>query len=442
MKTEEGLIRAVGVRGLTAAIINFTIGAGIFVLPAVVAGKIGSAAPIAYVICAVAMALVVMCFAEAGSRVSLSGGTYAYAEVAFGPYVGFMVAMLLWFGSAVLASAAVVNVFVDAIAQFNPSLGNGAVRAIIIIAVYGGLAIVNIRGVKTGSGVVQTVTAAKLLPLLILVGVGFFAIKGVNMTWTGMPSGSDLARTSIVLIFAFTGVESALTPSGEVINPARTVPRAIFTALAITTALYIAIQVVAQGVLGPELATNTKAPLAAVAERLLGSGGKILILIGAAISTFGYVAGDMLASPRAVYALGRDKLLPDITSRVNERFATPHVAIIIHAVFCAALALSGTFVTLAVLAVLACLIVYLVCCLATLQLRRKNIRQEGAIPFHVPGGPVVPILASAVVIWLMSSSTRQEFFAVGVMLVVSTLLFFGMRMTRASAPTIPQVVEE
>jgi Amino acid transporters len=435
MKTEEGLIRAVGVRGLTAAIINFTVGAGIFVLPAVVAGKIGNAAPVAYLVCAVAMMLIVMCFAEAGSRVSLSGGTYAYAEVAFGPYIGFLVAIFLWFGSAVLASAAVVNVFVDALAQFNPALGTTVPRAVIIIAAYAGLAIVNIRGVKIGSGVVQTVTAAKLIPLILLVGFGFFVIKGANLTWPGMPSGADLARTSIVLIFAFTGVESALTPSGEVINPARTVPRAIFTALAITTVLYIAIQIVAQGVLGPELATNTKAPLAAAAYRVLGDGGRILILAGAAVSTFGYVAGDMLASPRTVYAMGRDGLLPPLTSSVHERFATPHVAILIHAIFCAAIALSGTFVTLAVLAVLTCLCVYLVCCFATLELRRKNVHQEGAIPFRVPGGPVIPVLAAAVVIWLISSSTRQEFLAVGLLFVVTTALFFAMRMRRIPVPT-------
>lgn len=434
MKTDEGLIRAVGVRGLTAAIINFTIGAGIFVLPAVVAGKIGNAAPVAYVICAVAMALIVMCFAEAGSRVSLSGGTYAYAELAFGPYVGFMVAMCLWAGSNVLASAAVVNVFVDALSQFAPALGNSVVRAVIILAVYAGLAILNIRGVKIGSRVVQTVTAAKLLPLLILVGLGFFAVKGINLTWTGMPPVRDLARTSTVLIFAFLGVESALTPSGEVTNPARTVPRSIFAALAITTVLYIGIQVVSQGVLGAELAASTKAPLAEVARRAFGNAGRLLILVGAAISTFGYVAGDMLASPRGLYALGRDGLLPAATGKVHDRFATPHVSIIIHAMFCAAFALTGTFVTLAILSVLAALIVYLVCCLATIQLRRKNVRTEGGIPFHVPGGPVIPILASGMVVWLMSSSTRQEFFAISILLVALTLLFFAMRMTRARAP--------
>ncbi len=436
MKTSEGLIREVGVRGLTAAIINFTIGAGIFVLPAVVAGKIGNAAPVAYIICAVAMALIVTCFASAGSRVSLSGGTYAYAEVAFGPYVGFMVAMTLWFGSAVLASAAVVNVFVDALAQFSPGLAGKAVKDVMIIAIYAGLAVLNIRGVKTGSRVVQTVTVAKVLPLLVLVLFGLLAVNRANLTWPGMPSFADLARTSTVLIFAFMGVESALTPSGEVKDPARTVPRSIFLALLVTTVLYIAIQTVSQGILGAELATNTKAPLAEAAGRALGSAGKSLILFGAAISTLGYVAGDMLASPRGLFALGRDGLLPSITARVSDKFATPYVAIIVHAVCCAAFALSGTFASLVVLAVLATLIVYVTCCLAAIQLKRKGIQDADAVPFNAPGGPVIPILATAMVLALMSSSTRQEFNAVGAMLVVLTLLYFVMRMRRtpASAP--------
>ena len=120
MTADEGLIRAVGVRGLTAGMINYMIGAGIFVLPAVVAARVGGAAPVIYVICAIAMAMIVLCFADAGSRVSLSGGTYAYAEVAFGPFIGFIVAMSLWFGSTVLASAAVANVFVDTLSEISP----------------------------------------------------------------------------------------------------------------------------------------------------------------------------------------------------------------------------------------------------------------------------------------------------------------------------------
>jgi APA family basic amino acid/polyamine antiporter len=426
---EEGLIRAVGVRGLTAAIINYTIGAGIFVLPAIVAAKVGGAAPIVYVICAIAMGLIVLCFADAGSRVSLSGGVYAYAEVAFGPYVGFMVAISLWF-STIFASASVASVLVDTLAQLAPSVSGWVARVVIMIGLYGILALINIRGVKIGSDVVQGVTAAKLAPLLVLVAVGIFAVNPSNLAWPGMPSATDTARTAVILIFAFMGIESALIPSGEVSNPARTVPRSIFAALAVVTLLYIAIQVVTQGILGAELATNTKAPLAAAAKRVLGRGGEILVVAGAAISTLGYIAGDMLAAPRMIYALGRDALLPHVIGSVHERYRTPHVAIVIHAILCAVLAITGTFAKLAVIVVLLTLLVYLACCLATIQLQRRGIHAEGTIPFRVPGGPIVPILASGIIVWLMTSSTREEFIALAIMLAVASLLFLLARSRR------------
>jgi amino acid transporter len=432
MKTEEGLIRAVGVRGLTAAMVNYTIGAGIFVLPALVAARVGAAAPLIYIICAVAMGLIVLCFADAGSRVSLTGGTYAYAETAFGPYIGFIVATSLWFGSNVLASAAVANVFMDALGQMAPALATGPMRAAILIVMYAVFAGINIRGVKMGSGTVQLVTLAKLAPLLALVAFGLLAVNSANLAWPGLPPANEIARTTVILIFAFLGVESALALSGEVREPARTVPRAIFSTLVLVTLLYMAIQFVSQGVLGADLATSTKAPLAETAKRVMGSGGAMLVLIGTAISTFGYVAGDMLAAPRCLYALGRDRQLPPVIGTVGEKYHTPHVAIVIHAVLCATLAVTGSFMGLMILATLATLIVYLICCLATIQLRRLNISADGAIPFKVPGGPVIPIIASLVVIWLMTSSTRQEFIALGVMLAIETLLYFVMRTQRVA----------
>ena len=436
MSKDEGLIRAVGVRGLTAGMINYMIGAGIFVLPAVVAGRVGAAAPLIYVICGIVMALIVMCFADAGSRVSMSGGTYAYAEVAFGPYIGFVVATSLWFGSMVLASAAVSNVFVDTLARLIPAFGAPAWRAATLVAVYAAFAAVNIRGVKIGSGVVQTVTAAKLTPLLILIGVGLLFIQPANLAWPGLPSSGEIARTSVILLFAFMGIESALTPSGEVRDPARTVPRAIFITLLVVTLIYLAIQIVAQGILGSELAANATSPLAATARRILGSTGEILVLIATAVSTLGYVAGDMLAAPRSVYALGRDRLLPAVFGSVHSRHRTPHVAILLHAALCLAFAVSGSFTALIVLATLAALIVYFICCLATIRLQRMDVRADGAIPFRVPGGPVIPVIAAIIVVWLMTSSTRQEFIAMAAMLLVETLLYLLMRSRRQTVPAV------
>jgi amino acid transporter len=412
--------------------VNYTIGAGIFVLPALVAAKVGAAAPVIYLICFVAMGLIVLCFADAGSRVSLSGGVYAYAGVAFGTYIGFMVAVGMWL-SMILSSAAVASIFIDTLAELVPALGTPFARNTIIVLLYALLALINVRGVKLGSRSVQTVTAGKLIPILILLAFGLFAVNSANLSWPGMPSAADTSRASVMLIFAFMGVESALTPSGEVKDTARTVPRAIFIALGLVTLLYVGIQIVAQGILGAELATNTKSPLAQAAKAVLGRGGQVLVLAGAAISTLGYVTGDMLAGPRMPYSLGRDALLPGILGKVHQQYRTPHVAIVTHAVLCALLALTGTFASLSVIVVLLTLLVYLACCLGTIQLQRRNVRVDGAVPFKLPGGPVVPVLASAIIIWLMTSSTRTEFLWLAVMLVVSTLVYFLMRLQRPVA---------
>ena len=427
---DEKLVRAVGVGGLTSGIINYTIGAGIFVLPAVVAARIGGAAIVAYVVCAVAMTLIVLCFAQAGSRVSLSGGAYAYAGTVFGPYVGFVVAMMLWFGANVLASASVANIFVSTLGRFIPAAGEPMIRGAILVALYATLAIINMRGVKLGVRVVEGFAVAKLTPLIILVVVGVFAVQAANFTWPGMPSYGEISRTSAMLIFAFLGVESALTPSGEVRDPARTVPRAVFLALGVVTLLYLAIQTVAQGILGAELATNTAAPLAAAARVAIGRGGEILVIAGTAISTFGYVAGDMLAAPRGIYALARDGLLPSPIATVHPVRRTPTVAIAVHAIACCALAITGSFESLLVLATLATLLVYLACCVAAFELRRRNIQTGEGVPFRIPGGPAVPVLASAIVVWLISSATRAEFMALGWMMLVSTVLFFAMKASR------------
>ena len=431
---DEKLVRAVGVGGLTSGIINYTIGAGIFVLPAVVAARIGGAAIVAYVVCAVAMTLIVLCFAQAGSRVSLSGGAYAYAGTVFGPYVGFVVAMMLWFGANVLASASVANIFVGTLGRFIPAAGEPMIRGAILVALYATLAIINMRGVKLGVRVVEGFAVAKLTPLIILVVVGVFAVQAANFTWPGMPSYGEISRTSAMLIFAFLGVESALTPSGEVRDPARTVPKAVFLALGVVTLLYLAIQTVAQGILGAELATNTAAPLAAAARVAIGRGGEILVIAGTAISTFGYVAGDMLAAPRGIYALARDGLLPSPIATVHPVRRTPTVAIAVHAIACCALAITGSFESLLVLATLATLLVYLACCVAAFELRRRNIQTGEGVPFRIPGGPAVPVLASGVVVWLISSATRAEFMALGWMMLVSTVLFFAMKVSRRGTP--------
>ena len=419
---DTGLVRAIGVRGLAANTVNNVIGSGIFVLPAVVAATLGASAIIAYVICAIAAGLIGLSFAAAGSRVSAPGGTYAYTETAFGPFVGFLTGVLFWFGSQMIAAAAIATVFVGSLAALMPSLGAPAPRAVVLILLYAALAALNIRGVRTGIGIVETFTAAKLLPLLLLVIVGAFFVHPVNLKWAFTPSFAQIGTASLLLVFVFTGVEGALTSSGEVKNPSRTVPRAILIALAAVSVLYIAIQLVAQGVLGPELALDQTAPLAAVADRVFGSGGRVLLAVGAAVSAFGFVSGDMLATPRLLFAFARDGFLPARVGSVNARFHTPVVAIVAHAAVCCAFAISGTFRSLVVLSTVSTLLIYLASCLAAIELKRRDVRSDGP-PFRLRGGPMVPLLACLVVVWMLSSASRTEFIAVAAVLVVASLLY-------------------
>ena len=242
-RVDHQLVRGIGIPALTANIISSTIGAGIFVIPATVAKGLGSAAPLAFICCAIAMVLFVTCFAIAGSRVSLTGGLYAYVEVAFGRYVGFLAGML-YFLTALGAVAGVVNVLATSVALVIPFLGSPIMRIVVMLAVYGSLVLINIRGVRQGAGAVTVITVAKLLPLLLFVSVGIFFIHAPNLAWSGSPSSKSLGDAVILLIFAFVGIEVALIPSGEVKNPARTVPRSAYLALVITTVIYILIQLV------------------------------------------------------------------------------------------------------------------------------------------------------------------------------------------------------
>jgi APA family basic amino acid/polyamine antiporter len=424
---ERSLVRAIGTWSLAAGVINITVGGGIFRLPADVAHALGAAAPIAYVVCAVAMGLIVLCFAEAGSRVAITGGPYAYVELAFGPYVGFLAGVLTWL-LGTTAVAAVSTVFAINAAKLFPVFENTVMRGVLLVASFALVATINILGVKQGSRLNSIGTIAKLAPLLLLVLVGALFVQRSNLAITSSPAIGDITRASIVLIFAFSGVESALVPSGEVKDPARTVPRAIFVAMLAITLLYIAIQLVAQGVLGAALSTSST-PLADAAGVVFGSWGKVLLLAAVVISTFGYLSGMTLAIPRALFAFGRDGYLPGAIAAVHPTYRTPYVSIAIQSALACTLAITSAFEKLAIIANVAALLVYFACSLAAWQLRRRDVR-AGGIPFRVPGGGVVPLLSCAVIIGLLSSITLPEWRVLALIIGVASVLFAVTRRRR------------
>jgi amino acid transporter len=422
---DEQLERVIGPWGLGANAINTAVGGGIFAMPGLVAAILGPTAIVAYLLCGIAIGLVLTCFTEIGSFVRRSGGPVAYVEEAFGPLAGFIAWILYSIGFEIGASAAIANVLVDAIASVVPPLSHGAPRVMALLTLFGVLAAINILGVREGMRLAITTTIAKLLPLLLLIIVGLLVMHWDRFRWSGWPSMQKLGEGSLLIFFAFQGAEEALSPSAEIRDPAHTVPRAMLGAIVSLVILYVALQVVGQGVLGSDLGRFPEAPLAEVAARIAGAPGRALLLAGAAISIFGSLAAGVIACPRSFFLMSQNGLLPRVLAKVHPGFHTPHWSIAAVVALMFLLSVTGAFKFLAVLSSASILCVYLAICVGALRLRYTRPRMPGA--FRARGGPIVALLGSAVVVWLLTYTTRVEFGAVIGTIGVATAYFLVRR---------------
>ncbi len=400
------LQRVIGARSLAFTSFNIIVGAGIFGLPSLLAAGLGARAVLAYGVCAVLIGLVGLCFAEAGSRVGGAGGLYAYVTTAFGPVAGGVAGTLLWFASCAASSAAVVNLLVDTLAVAVPALNETVLRAVFIVSLYGALAAINVRGVRYGMRLNTVLAILKLAPLALLAAAGIFKVRSANLQWTGMPTLPALSHGVILVFWGFIGLEISLCTSAEVRNPARTVPRAIAGALILVTALYVALQLTAQGMLGTAL-SRTNVPLVAAANVLWGPWGVGFMIAATALCITGNLTADVLCSPRIMFALAERGQLPRRLCIVHKRYHTPALAIVVYAIICSTMAVSGSFRELVLVGSSGTLLVYLLCCLGVLRLRARHVT-TGTEPFRAPGGPFVPIAASAMIIGTLWSLQWNE----------------------------------
>ena len=419
---DSQLPRVIGPWGVAANAINSAVGGGIFVLPGLVAAMLGPSAILAYLLCGIAIALFLTCFAEMGSIVHRSGGCVAYIEEAFGPLAGFLAWVTYSIGFEIGACAALGALLIDAAATVAPSLSHGAPRVCALFAVFGSLAAVNIRGVKQSIKLTVITTTAKIIPLALLIVVGVFFMRLGNFHAVAAPSFHKIGEGAFLIFFAYQGIEESLNPSAEIRDPARTVPLAIFYATTVLILLYMTIQLVAQGILGAELSQSLTAPLADAAAGIAGSPGRELLLAGASISVFGSMVVGTICAPRTFFLMAQDGLLPASLARVHRRFQTPHLSITVAIALMFLLAATGAFRGLAALSVVSILLVYLAICIGALRLRYTRPPQPGA--FRARGGPTVAILGMTVISWLLASAERSDLAALAGLLLVAGLYYF------------------
>jgi basic amino acid/polyamine antiporter, APA family len=424
MENQEspGLIRAMGRWTLTALVINSIIGSGIFGLPSVVAGYLGRQSPLAYLVAAAGIGVVIACFAEVASQFGAAGGPYLYAREAFGRLIGIETGWMLLL-VRLTAAAAAANLFTNYLAEFWPGVQEPFTRLSVLAVLIGFIAAVNIRGVKSGAAVSNAFTVAKLAPLILFVIAGGVFLLRAHPAIPGelQQSGASAPvrnwlEAVLVLMFAYGGFEGAVIPMAEAKDPRRDAPFALLAALVTVTLLFCAIQYVVVAVL-PGAAASDR-PLAEAARQFAGTTGAIVISSGALVSVYGYLTAQMLHTPRLTFALGERGDFPRFFARIHSRFLTPHISILVFAGIVWCLAATGSFKWNVILSSIGRLFVYGFTCASLPVLRRRH---ASAPAYRLPAGNGFAVLGVLFVILLASRMNRDE----GVVLLVTMAIAFA-----------------
>ena len=420
MSSRPSLRRAVSRWEIVGLAVNDVIGSGVYLLPAAAAFLLGPASLWAVLLTGAAVALLVLCFAEAASYFDEPGGGYIYTREAFGAFVGFEVGWMTWL-ARIASVASLSNGFAQALGFLWPDATVGFTRAIVIAAPLALLTWINVVGVKSGARTAVFLSITKVLPLLFLIVIGLPAIDVSALFPIPTPRTDVLGEAALLLLFAFAGFENTAAAAGEYKNPRRDVPFALLTMIIGVTTLYFLIQLVALGTL-PDLAERVEgAPLADAATLLVGAWAGVVMTVGAAVSIEGNVGNTTLMGPRYLFALAEDGFGPRALASVHPRWRTPYVAIIVQSTIALILALSGSFVQLAMLSIVARLATYLGTAAAVPVLRRKFPRTESTV--RLPGGPLIPIAALVLCVVFLLSATRWNLVAGAIALVVGLLLY-------------------
>jgi amino acid transporter len=385
----------------------------------------GTYSLLAYVVAGFAIFLIILCFAEVGSRFSATGGPYLYARVTFGPVIGFQVGWLLWLGR-IAAFASLCNLFVAYLGYFVPVVTGSLWRPVVLVAMVTVLGIANIVGIRATTIVTNTLTVGKLIPLSVLAVVGLFFLDPQRYSFAAPLEYGSFWQAALLLVFAYMGFEGAVIPAGEMREPSRQLPFALLTGLGVIVLVYLLVQTVCIGTL-PDLAQSER-PLADASLRFLGSPGASMIAAGALVSIGGTLNALMFATPRVLFALGENRQLPRMFSRTHPRFHTPVVATGVTAAVMLSLALFTTFISALTISAVVRLIVYTTTCAALPVLRRKSGSPRPA--FSLPLGPLLSAGAVVLNVWLLSNSPFNELRLAGMALFIGFILYLPAFRTR------------
>ena len=400
------------------------IGAGIFALPGKIAVNAGMLSPWLFLIVGVLFVSVVLTFAELSSYYEQTGGPVIYATEAFGPFAGFSTGWAIYL-SRMTAFAANANVMAVYLASLHDMFASDLARGAIITLVTLGLAWANVMGVRDGVRTMAVFTFLKITPLVLMVLFGLQHVTGATLLPGGPYFVEELGGTTLLLIYAYVGFETLGVTAGETSQPRDTLPKAYVRSILGTGLLYFFVVLIFVSVISAE--SYSSATLVDVGRSLAGPAGAIGITLAAVFSIGGNLAGSMLAAPRLIFSMAENRMLPAWFGHVHTRYATPDRSILVMAGMALILALTGSFVKLAIASSVVRLLGYVIC-IASLPTARRNADAETrAQAFRLKGGYLVPGIALLICLWLLAQSKQESWIAVAILLGIGWA-FYGLEM--------------
>lgn len=419
------LNRSITKWAMVLLVINGVIGSGIFGLPSESFKKIGVYSIGAFFVCAVAVFVIILCFAEVSSRFDKTGGPYLYAHSSFGPLPAFLTGWLLLL-TRFITYAALINLLVTYLSVFSNwfELQSSKVITIILLTLF--LAYVNHIGVKNSTRVNNFLTIAKLLPLLLFIIVGFFFIEPGNYQVKEVPDFTTFSSAVLLLVFAFGGFESVLVNSGEVKNPEKNLPFALLLAAVIIASIYMLVQIVSIGTL-PSLASTDK-PLAEAAGLFMGKPGAIIIALGAIFSVAGTLNAIMLVGSRLPFAFSEENQFPRVFSFIHPKYKTPTWSLLLFMTITIIISLNYSFLKAASISAITRVMIYGIVCITLIVLRKKKPEQTGF--FKIKYGNIVAILGVLLTLWLLTSATPEQMKQIGIAVGIGLVVYLLMEISK------------
>jgi len=402
--------------------IGGSLSAANFVIIGEAAGMAGYAIVPIVIVCGILSLLTMLSYAELGTAIPLAGGEYTYAKVAYGGFTSFLTGWFEWLSNMFYTALSAIG-FAYVVSYLFPQI-NKEVTAVIVVIIF---AIINLRGTK------ETATAETIISAIVLAILGTFVIGGLSYVQGPQAAPSPSSSIGILGIFAATaylfelylGAEAVAAAQAEVKNPGRNIPLAIVLSAVVLIVLYTSVVTVSVNIVPPDILSQQSSPIAFVAEQALGPAGAILITIGLAITGLAATNEAIMAQSRVLYAMSRDGYLPKSLCKIHKRFCTPHIAILVCAIFTMIFAATG-LVNFVVYAVnLGFIIGFTIVNLSVIKLRK--IAPHLKRPFKAPLYPLTPI-AGIVASAFLALFIEPSVLVLGFELVIVALLVYYIKM--------------